>query len=58
MCRVKQSFEQQKVVLRDLVLTVGDDALGHAASSDEMGGLGEGGQEFVDQTIDHGRSTI
>ena len=58
MCCVKQSFEQQIVVFRNLVLTIGDDALGHAACRNEMGGLGEGWQEFIDQTVDHGRRAI
>ena len=43
MCCVKQSFEQQMVVFRDLVLAVGDDALRHAACRNEMSWFGEGG---------------
>ena len=57
MGHIKDSFEQEVGVAGDLMLAMGNDGLGHAASSDEMG-VFKVGQEFVDQTVDHGGSTI
>ena len=37
---------------------MGDDGLGHAARSDEMDFARQGGENFFDESVDHGGGTV
>ena len=55
---LKESFEQQELIVLYLMTRKGYDIFRHAACGDDVNGLGKGGEKFVEESVNHACCTV